>query len=1615
MDKFEYRIRAEEINSLIEQGEYGEAVKIADTIDWRHVKGVVMLCKVAELYMINRRYEESKEILLMANDLKPNTRKVIYSLCELSIKLDETVQAVEYYKQYIQIAPRDPDRFILQYRIYESQDVSLEERIAVLEELKKKDYQEKWAWELAYLYHRIGLATRCVEECDQLILFFVEGKYVNMAMELKMMHAPLTPSQQEKYNARFMEEQEAIALTEEDDEDERSMGPSMPISVKEVGPSKAKTRRIPAIRVQNGRAAEEEEDDVRVAQRPRSRQDGRDARDERRPAKRQPFKRPVKGREKYPQQPTRDMSDVAGRVGSDTRRVPAYEEERTARREYDEYENEQAVSEEEYGYDRAQGYEGSEEETIPGNRYPVQENEGEEYPQGYEEGEYPEDEYPEGYEEGEYPEEEYPEGYEEGEYPEEEYPEGYEEGEYPEEEYPEGYEDDGYPEGEYPDDEDDDVRIAPQPGRRGEVRNYDDQAGYGDDQADEIKVRMIDAGNRFDTMNLEEETSRYLAGEIVKLMAEEDMEAADATRALPMNSIFHDSIDSLSPTVITKAMELAQEMNDKRLASLAKVGEGAAEDGEEKPAPAFGTGDMVEIVDMFSEEGQESEGEENGTGEDVKASGEENQNAETEAGAEGEETVDAVSEGEDAVEIASDSEDMIESASEGEEEAEAGYEDDDEFEFEYEDEDEIEAAYESEEEAEAAYEGEEETEAGYEGEEETEAAYEGEDETETGYETEDETETGYETEEENRYENEDGEITLISDDEEPETVLEGLEPEETASAEAEEVVNKEIPEKREESEKKAPEIEPLVFSQNKPLPKEFIEAIQVVAMEAAKEAAAAAAAAVAKEAASQAATQAAAVAREAASQAASQAATEAAAQAASQAARETAAVTSAVAREAAHKAAQETAAATTAVATQAAQEAARLAAEETAGAMKDAIPAQAEAPQEQAPMVEKQITGQLRFKDIIEGWEDVKKANEEKHIEEMKQRVKEQTGSMLTGFDASGANHGPEFDMLSPMLDVFNETEPLAEEVEKALYEDSNDGAEETVESELPDGSEDMIVETNEDTAEDTDLEETDLFADDTDTAAEEEIGDANETEDTEEAAAADTDDTDHRVFDTAEINGLEDKLLSALEGQHYDTANIQSEILHSYLEDVGKNTAEDQERAVSADSSEAERSTDEGSTEKTNTDTYETAQALTETEAESAADTTDTKETVAEVSQQAIATTDAAAAAAAAAIAAAAAMNDTQANAKAPDTETATPVSAPAPAAAPINSAAAATSGVTSAAEAVALAKAAATAKSTETVQSAPQETTAAAETPVSTDVAAVAIQNAIAATDAPAAGATAESTQPAEAATGGTGAAPQESPQPAVESDYRILTKEEKDIFSSAAQGKQMQQLIAETIDNADLTPMAGNLIITGEEGTEPDAFSRELVIAMGLSKPQITARMAALTAEELSGKDIDAYLKEHEGGCLIVDRAGEMTTDTCDRMIRAAQSVSEILLIINDLPEGIERLKKTYPRLPEFFTKTITIDVLDNNGLVRFAQLYANKKEYSIDDMGRLALYNRIEERQRIDHAVTIDEVKQIVDQAISKAEKKSVGHLMDIVFSKRYDKEDMVVLREKDFMP
>ena len=198
MDKYEYKVRADEIKTLISQGEYDEAVKIADTIDWRRVKSVMMLCTISDLYKINRRYEDSRDILLLAYERHAGGRLIVYSLCELSIKLGEFVQALEYYKEFVQLAPKDSGRYILQYKLYEAQEVSLEERIEVLEELKKRDYREKWAYELAYLYHRVGLASKCVEECDEMFLWFGEGRHVLKGLELKMLHEPLSEEQESK-------------------------------------------------------------------------------------------------------------------------------------------------------------------------------------------------------------------------------------------------------------------------------------------------------------------------------------------------------------------------------------------------------------------------------------------------------------------------------------------------------------------------------------------------------------------------------------------------------------------------------------------------------------------------------------------------------------------------------------------------------------------------------------------------------------------------------------------------------------------------------------------------------------------------------------------------------------------------------------------------------------------------------------------------------------------------------------------------------------------------------------------------------------------------------------------------------------------------------------------------------------------------------------------------------------------------------------------------------------------------------------------------------------------------------------------------------------------------
>ena len=175
MDKFEYKVRSEEIEALVEEQNYREAAEIADTIDWRRVKSVRMLCTISDVYKMVRRYEDSRALLLLAYEKKQGSRMIVYALTELCLKLGDIVNAWEYYKEFCQIAPNDSRRYILLYKVYVAQEVSLDEQIKVLEKLKEVEYTDRWAYELAYLYHRIGFATKCVEECDEMILWFGEG------------------------------------------------------------------------------------------------------------------------------------------------------------------------------------------------------------------------------------------------------------------------------------------------------------------------------------------------------------------------------------------------------------------------------------------------------------------------------------------------------------------------------------------------------------------------------------------------------------------------------------------------------------------------------------------------------------------------------------------------------------------------------------------------------------------------------------------------------------------------------------------------------------------------------------------------------------------------------------------------------------------------------------------------------------------------------------------------------------------------------------------------------------------------------------------------------------------------------------------------------------------------------------------------------------------------------------------------------------------------------------------------------------------------------------------------------------------------------------------------
>ena len=243
MDKYEYKLKTEEMLELMEDGEYRKAAAAADLIDWKRVRNAGMLMNVSDIYEKTKEYQKSYDVMNLAYRRSEGSRKVIYKLCSLAIKTKNIDEAIDYYDEFIQIAPKDPNRHILRYQILRAQRAPIEQQIEALEEFKKAEYIEEWAYELAKLYREAGMMTECLEECDDLILWFSEGKYVYKAMELKMQYKPLSPSQQQKYDHRYeklsSETEEIPDLTsylgEDEEKDSASEGAEVLGDTKSIG------------------------------------------------------------------------------------------------------------------------------------------------------------------------------------------------------------------------------------------------------------------------------------------------------------------------------------------------------------------------------------------------------------------------------------------------------------------------------------------------------------------------------------------------------------------------------------------------------------------------------------------------------------------------------------------------------------------------------------------------------------------------------------------------------------------------------------------------------------------------------------------------------------------------------------------------------------------------------------------------------------------------------------------------------------------------------------------------------------------------------------------------------------------------------------------------------------------------------------------------------------------------------------------------------------------------------------------------------------------------------------------------------------------------------------
>lgn len=1069
MDKYEYRVRAEEINALIEQRQYADAVKIADTIDWRRVKSVTMLCKVSELYKMNRRYEDSKDILLLAYERQPGSRKIVYSLCELSIKLEELVQAIEYYKEFVQIAPRDTGRFILQYRLYEAQDVSLEERIAVLEEYKKRDYREKWAYELAYLYHRIGLATRCVEECDELILWFGEGKYVIKAMELKMLHVPLSATQQEKYDKRFQSSNTAYVVKTGDEPATPQTAPTATSVAPEVAAAMARS----AAGVQGGVSTDTipsmpiQIKSVEVSNAPTTRIPSKDLQEETQPE-------------------------------AETIRIPT--EEIAAAQDME-----------------------PEEVTIDMPEIPLAQT---------------------------------------------------------------------------PDDLD-------------------------------IQVKTLDMGE-YNTINLQKELAKNLA----QILEQEDMEASDATKAIPVESI---------NMLADNAVEEPAEAVEPEVEEVEEPVEELVEEVVIEPVPAITqTMDFAMTRDVVSEVNKVL----------------------------GEEEPDLITE-----------EDLLNSLQE----------------------------------------------------------------------------------------------TEAEDVVEEEPVAE-----EVPVVEEEPVVEEAIDEVIEEEE----------IVQEEPIEETPVEETPV----------------------------------------------------------------------------------------------------EAAPIQEEPVQV-APAPEEEEPMVEKQITGQLSFDDLMAEWEETKKANEAKHLEEMRRKVMEQTGPMFKDFDAAAkASVQADLALLTPSLDVFDAQEEEAPATPVADFDDVEDEVTEEVTEEIVE--EDDVVEELEEVEELVEVEEPVMEVE----------------EPTPEPAAEP--EFNPTTFDTAEINGLEEKLMASLveSEEESEEAAVEEPAVEEEIDEVEELVEIEEPEVVAVPEPEPEPVAEPVAEEPKPQVGGETAElerliieALTDPKAE---------ETVEETATPAI-----------------------------PKGETGFIIT---------------------------------------DLTEEPKE-------------------------EAPAAAPVVEETKEEPA---------QEEKSIPVR---RTLTRDEKEMFGSIAQTKSVQEEVANAIDNLSLNPCMGNVLVTGEKGTGTMDVAKNLVKVLSVNEDNFSGKVAKISGEVLNTRSISDTLNGLGDGALIIEQAGKLDDMALLSLSEQMKKKEDgIMIVMEDTKKEMDALVAKGNMPNQFFDLRVDIAALDNDGLVNYGKEYANEQEYSIDDMGVLALYTRISEMQTNEHAVTVDEVRDIVDEAIRNSQKKNMSHFMDVILAKRYDKDDMIVLREKDFL-